>query len=102
MIQMRATFGWIGTSLKRLVIQTHCHWIAGKQSGLVEPLGTQSKETSVNALSDGNVPEKVLPIIPHAAYHCKNGYRAVVLTEMLKPGSYRLYGFARRTGSEFR
>lgn len=55
-----------------------------------------TEETSVNALSDGNVPEKVLPIIPHAAYHCKNGYRAVVLTEMLKPGSYRLYGFARR------
>jgi len=42
------------------------------------------------------VPETQLAIIPDAVYYCKNGYRGIVQTGKLKPGSYRLYGFARR------
>ncbi|CAJ1452266.1 unnamed protein product, partial [Effrenium voratum] len=53
-------------------------------------------ETSVNAKSDGNVPEEQLNIIPNAVHYCKNGFRGLVQTSHLKEGSYRLYGFARR------
>lgn len=54
-------------------------------------------ETTVNRKSDGNVPEKPMHIIPNAVFYCKNGYRGIVQTQLLKPGSYRLYAFARRT-----
>jgi hypothetical protein len=50
----------------------------------------------VNRKSDGNVPEKPMHIIPNAVFYCKNGYRGIVQTQLLKPGSYRLYAFARR------
>ena len=51
----------------------------------------------MGAMSDGNIPEKELAMIPGAVYFCKNGYRSLVLTDKLDPGSYRLYAFARRT-----
>lgn len=48
------------------------------------------------------MPETQLAIIPDAVYYCKNGYRGIVQTGKLKPGSYRLYGFARRFHAVFR